>query len=134
MSRDVSYILAAPFYLIKEMPETIINDSKRILGINPTTQDYKAVMRLYRNFDIQYEDRLYSIVETEEELTHYCHSTITRACHDLRIMNKNLYNVLYKRLYEIRIICNKIRQYQNYSVLVLKYDRSYYPNRYVELF
>ncbi|PJD94931.1 MAG: hypothetical protein CK425_10260 [Parachlamydia sp.] len=134
MVHEEAYILASPFYAVKEVPSQIVEDCQRILGITPTVQNYKETMRLYRGFDIEYEDRLSSFCETEDELKHYCDSTIVRACQRLGITSSSLYDLLYKRLYEVKNVCNTLRNYQNYSVLVLKYNRKHYPNRYVELF
>lgn len=134
MVSDVAYILASPFFSIHEVPTTIIQESKQVLGITPTIQNYKEIMKLYKGFDIEYEDRLYSVPESEEEMQHYCHSTIERACKGLTISDDAMYDVLYNRLYQIKQISNRLRKYQHYSVLILKYNRDSYPNRYVELF
>jgi ubiquinone/menaquinone biosynthesis C-methylase UbiE len=134
MVSDVAYILASPFFSIHEMPTTVIQESKQVLGITPTIHNYKEIMKLYKGFDIEYEERLYSVPESEEEMQHYCHSTIERACKILTISDNAMYDILYNRLYKIKKISNRLREYQNYSVLILKYNRDSYPNRYVELF
>jgi 2-polyprenyl-3-methyl-5-hydroxy-6-metoxy-1,4-benzoquinol methylase len=134
MVDEYAYVLAAPFYAFKEVPTAVIEESRRILGITPTIQDYKKIMQLYHGFDVEYEDRLDSIAETEDEIKHYCESTINRACQNLNITDNFSYMLLYERLQEIKHICNKLREYQKYSVLVLKYNRGHYPNRYVEIF
>jgi hypothetical protein len=41
---------------------------------------------------------------------------------------------MYDRLYEIKKMSNDLRPYQMYSVLVLRYRKAVYPNRFVELF
>lgn len=134
MIDESAYVLASPFYGIKEMPNELVVESRRILGITPTIKNYKEIMKLYHGFDIEYEDRSESIPETEDEISHYCHSTITRACQDRNIVDNHLYKTLYDRLYEIKAVCNRLREYQRYTVLILKYNRAHYPNRYVELF
>lgn len=134
MVDDHAYVLASPFYAFNEVPADIVKESQRILGITPTTQNYKQIMKLYHGFDIEYEDRLDSIPETDDEIKHYCESTVSRACQELKIADNYRYMLLFERLKEIKQICNKLREYQKYSVLVLKYNRDYYPNRYVEIF
>lgn len=129
-----AYLLASPFYSIKEVPKEVIEESKRILNIIPTIHGYKEIMKVYKGFDIFYENRLSSIPETEEEIKHYCDSTITRCCQDLFISDNELYDLLFKRLYQIKQISNKLRDYQNYSILVLRYNKNTFPNRFVELF
>ena len=134
MVGESAYLLASPFYAVREVPAETIVRSQRILGITPTIQKYKEIMKLYRGFNVEYEDRLDSIPETQEEIQHYCHSTISRACRELQIKDEMTYEILFKRLQKIKEISNELRQYQEYSVLVLKYDREIYPHRYVELF
>jgi len=134
MVDECAYVLASPFYAFKEVPTKVIEESQRILGITPTTQNYKEIMQVYHGFDVEYEDRLDSIPETDDEIKHYCESTIARACQELNISDNYSYMILYERLKEIKQICNKLREYQKYSVLVLKYNREHYPNRYVEIF
>jgi hypothetical protein len=131
---DDAYILASPFYATKQMPKEILNKAHQILGITPTIQGYKEIMRLYNKFELHYEDRLSSVKETKDELKHYSESTIDRAMKELDISNNTVYDSLYKRLYDIRDICNEIREYQNYSIVVLKYNRRNFSKRYVELF
>lgn len=131
---DNAYILASPFYVTKKMPAELVAKAQKILGIIPTTQNYKDIMKLYKEFEFYYEDRLSSFKETPDELKHYCQSTIERALQELGCTDNKVYDLLYKRLYDIRDVCNEIREYQNYSVLVLKYSRQNFSKRYVEFF
>jgi len=134
MLEDDGYILAAPFYLIKPLPNNLIKKAKRIFGITPTTVSYKEVVKLYNKLEIIFEDHNRLIQESEEELDYYCMCTIDRACKMLNIEDPKIYKSMYDRLYEIKKMSNDLRPYQMYSVLVLRYRKSVYPNRFVELF
>lgn len=131
---DGGYLLASPFYTIKEIPTILIEEAQRIFDIKVTTTNYKETMSLYRDFEIIYEDRENIMEESEEELEHYCKSTINRACQLRKIEDEIIKESMYQRLMEIKRMSNKLRQYQNYSVLVLRYRKNIYPNRYTELF
>lgn len=134
MIDDGGYILAAPFYATKPLPKQIIKKSQKVFEITPTGIPYKDIMRLYNKLEIIFEERNNLVQETEDEIHYYCKSTISRACNMLKIKDENIYNAMYDRLYEIKKTTNELRLYQMYSVLVLRYRKSVYPNRFVELF
>lgn len=131
---DGGYILASPFYVEGSMPENLLEKFKNIFGIYPTTESYKEIMQMYRGLEIIYEDRNDLIQETEEELHHYCESTINRVCMEKDIVDDALKSAMYDRLLQIKRMSNELRPYQRYSVLVLRFRKNIYPNRYVELF
>lgn len=131
---DGGYLLASPFYIINPIPEDLLKLGRSVFGITPTTAGYKDIMNMYKGLEIIYEDRNSIYQETEAELKDYCESTITRACEIHKINNSEIYDVMYKRLYQVKMTSNLLRPYQNYSVLVLRYRESVYPHRYVELF
>jgi glycyl-tRNA synthetase (class II) len=91
-------------------------------------------MKHYKDLEIVYEDRNELSQETEEELAHYCTSTVERAMTMLQLNNIEVKQAIYDRLYDIKKMSNDLRPYQRYSVLVLKYRSDIYPNRFVELF
>jgi len=132
--KDGGYLLASPFYIKKEVPKECIEQSQKVFGITPTIEDYKKIMWMYKDLEIIYEDKNELIPETERELKHYCESTIIRTCEMYNITDKNLYKTMYERLMLIKKTTNWLRLYQNYSVLVLRYRKNVYPNRFVELF
>jgi 2-polyprenyl-3-methyl-5-hydroxy-6-metoxy-1,4-benzoquinol methylase len=134
MLNDGGYILASPFYAVKKVPDSTIKESKKAFGITPTHTSYKEIMKLYNKLEIIFEERNELIKETDEEINYYCKSTIDRACKMLRITDKKIYQVMYNRLYNIKKATNNLRSYQKYSVLVLRYRKNIYPNRFVELF
>jgi len=131
---DGGFILASPFYIKSPIPESLILEFKKVFGITPTIESYKDIMKMYRGLEVIYEDRNDLIEETREELEHYCHSTIKRVCKEKGINDNGLYSAMFKRLMGIKLMSNKLRPYQKYSVLVLRYRKNIYPNRYVELF
>ncbi len=131
---DGGFILASPFYIKSPIPESLISEFLEVFGIRPTTESYKDIMKLYKGLEIVYEERNDLIEETKEELEHYCESTIERVCKEKDINDKELYKVIYNRLMEIKLMSNKLRPFQRYSVLVLRYRKNVYPKRYVELF
>lgn len=134
MLKDGGFILASPFYITKKIPKHLIERARKVFGITPTNVSYKDIIKLYNNLEIVFEERNNLIQETEEEINYYCKCTIDRACKMLKINNKKLYKSMFDRLYDIKKMSNDLRPYQMYSVLVLRYRKSVYPNRFVELF
>lgn len=128
------FLLASPFYVISDIPKNLINEAKNIFGITITTTGYKETLKLYKDFEVIYEDRCQIIEESEDELIHYCNSTVERVCTLRNINEPEVKQAMYGRLMKIKIMSNKLRPYQNYSVLVLRYRDTVYPNRYTELF
>jgi len=134
MINDGGCILASPFYVIKSLPDALAKRAQEVFEITPTGVPYKDIMKLYNKLEILFEERNELVQETEEELNYYCKSTIDRACAMLNITDKKVYDTMYKRLYDIKKMSNDLRPYQMYSVLVLRYRKDIYPNRFVELF
>ncbi|MDI6738289.1 MAG: class I SAM-dependent methyltransferase [Nanoarchaeota archaeon] len=132
--KEGGIILASPFYIKSRIPKKLILEFKKVFGIQPTIESYKNIMKTYQGLEILFEERNNLLKETKEEIKHYCHSTIKRVCKLRNISDKRLYNAMFQRLYKIKIMSNKLRPYQGYSVLVLRYRSNVYPNRYVELF
>ena len=91
-------------------------------------------MKLYDKLEIIYEDKRNLKKETKDELNFYCTCTVNRVSEELNIKDKAILKAIYNRLYLIKKTSNDLRPYQNYSVLVLRYEKSVYPNRFVELF
>lgn len=134
MLDDGGCILAAPFYVIEPIPETLIKRAEKVFEITPTQVPYKEIMKLYNKLEILFEEHNSLIEETDEELHYYCKSTVERACQMLHIDDEETYNAIYDRLFDIKKMSNDLRRYQRYVVLVLRYRKSVYPNRFVELF
>jgi len=134
MLEDNGYILASPFYVTKAIPQSLIKRAQKVFGITPTRVSYKEIMKSYSKLEIIFEERNNLVKETEEELDYYCKNTTDRACKMLTITDKKIYKTMYERLYEVKKMSNDLRPYQMYTVLVLRYRKSVYPNRFVELF
>jgi SAM-dependent methyltransferase len=134
MLKDGGYMLASPFYVTRPIPNNLIKRAQSVFGITPTDIPYKQIMRSYNKLEIIYEDHNELISETEEELNYYCKSTIDGASKIRNIKDQKVYGAMYERLFEVKKMSNDLRPYQKYSVLVLRYRKSVYPNRFVELF
>ncbi len=132
--QDGGYILASPFYVVGTIPNDLIERAQTVFGITPTQVPYKEIMKHYKDLEIIYEDRNELIQETEEDLMHYCTSTINRAVDMLNVTDISIRDAMYERLYSIKKMSNDLRPYQRYCTLVLKYRSDVYPDRYVELF
>lgn len=132
--KDGGFLLASPFYIIEPIPQNLLEKGKEVFGVYPTSTGYKDIMKMYQDLEIIYEDRNLIYQETEEELKKYCETTINRACQIRGIKDEDIYNFMYDRLYKVKEMSNLLRPYQGYSVLVLRYRKSTFPNRYVELF
>jgi len=128
-------ILASEFFVHTQIPQGLIDDFYKIFDIYPTNSIYKDVMTMYKGFDIFYESKHSPTPETTEELEHYCHSTISKYESEKQIkLDEEVFNIMYGRLFQIKKMSNILREYQQYNVLVMNYDKKVYPNRYIELF
>lgn len=131
---ESGYFLVSPFYTRRPLPPDLVAQARSVFGFTPTLEPYKEMMRAYRDFEIVFEERRTIERETEDELRHYCSSTVSRACQSLGVRDDATRQAIGDRLGTIRAMSNTLRPYQEYAVLVLRYRRSVYPNRYVELF
>lgn len=134
MLEDGGYILASPFYITKSIPAHLILRAQKIFDITPTKVPYKAIMDMYNKLEIIFEERNHLVKETEDEIAYYCKCTVERACKIHKINDERLYKTMYDRLFDVKKMSNNLRPYQMYSVLVLRYKKNVYPNRFVELF
>ncbi|OGG98432.1 hypothetical protein A3E04_01035 [Candidatus Kuenenbacteria bacterium RIFCSPHIGHO2_12_FULL_42_14] len=137
MVEDGGYILATPYYQTHQMPQSLVQHTHNALGIPLAAFSrfvYKDVMKLFNKLEIIFEERNKLVQETNEELAYYCKSVIDRACKIHKISDKEIYEAMYKKLFAIRKLINEGRSYQEYCVLVLRYRKSVYPNRFVALF
>ena len=116
------------------MPDDIKNECKKIIGITPTTMSYDSVRDMYENYEIAYEKRCNIIIETEEQMKKYAYDTVKRGCEIRGIKSEEIFECMYKRLYDIKRISNEMHKYQSYSVMVLRYLKDVYPNKFLELF
>ena len=128
------YILASPYYSAGEMPKSLIDDCKRVIGIVPTTIEYDTMRDIYADFEVAYENRCGIKLETTKQIEKYVEDSIERACELRNITDAKLKKDMYDRLYEIKYVSNELHRYQAYSVMVLRYLESVYPNKFLELF
>lgn len=134
MLQEDGYILSCEFYVKKEIPKQLVEEARKVFDITVTQQEYKEVMRHYQGLTLLYEERNDIELETEQELQHYCESTIKRFQDQHPQYGQDVLEVMFNRLYEIKNMSNRLRPYQKYSVLVHKMDKRIFPNRYTELF
>jgi hypothetical protein len=132
---DGGMLLVSPYYLTDEpLPEKVIKDAHRVINIYPTNFDYYFAMNFYKDFEILYHSRKTIIVENDEEIKKYTDDTINRWITRNRITDEDIIAVMRNRLLEVKQVCNDIHKYHSYSVMVLRYEKNVYPNRFVELF
>lgn len=131
---DEGYLLASPFYINEPIPADLVERFRGVFGIRPTTEGYKDVMQLYKGWEVIYQDHMDIYPETESELEHYCDGTVKRQLKEDGVTSNEIFDVCYKRLLEIKHMSNLLRPYQKYTTLVLRYRKSIYPDRYIELF
>jgi len=128
------YLLSCEFYIVKDIPQSLVEKAYEVFGIHITQVPYKDVMSVYEGLELIYEDRKKPIPETEKELQYYCKCTIDRVVQEKGIKEEGIYKALFDRLYLIKKMSNDLREYQNYNILVHRYRKDLFPNRYVELF
>jgi SAM-dependent methyltransferase len=132
---DNGFLLVSPYYLLsRKLNSKLINRTRSIIGITPTNFGYYTAMEPYKNFEIMYENRKNIIYETEEQMKKYCEDTIERTCQIRNINDENIKKLLFDRLYEIKDVSNELHKKHAFSILVLRYKKSTYPKRYIELF
>lgn len=128
------YLLASPYYSCGEMPEKVKEDCKKIIGITPTTMNYDVMRNAYANYEIAYEKRCSIVIETEEQMKKYAYDTVKRGCEIRGISSEEVFDCMYNRLYSIKKVSNEMHKYQAYSVMVFRYIKDIYPNKFLELF
>ncbi|MDD4381775.1 MAG: class I SAM-dependent methyltransferase [Candidatus Dojkabacteria bacterium] len=128
------YLLSCEFYIVEDIPQPLVEKAYEVFGIHITQVPYKDVMSVYEGLELIYEDRKKPIPETEKELQYYCKCTIDRFVREKGIKDEGIYRALFDRLYLIKKTSNDLREFQNYNILVHRYRKDLFPNRYVELF
>ncbi len=132
--KDGGYLLASPFFVTKKIPEHLVEKARSVFGITVTQEGYKEIMSLYSDFEVLFEERNNLIPETQNELEHYCNSTLRKLKSEGVLLSDKEHKIAFERLMSIKRMSNELREYQGYSVLVLRYRSSTYKNRCVELF
>lgn len=131
---DGGHVLAAPFWSDTELPEEIQAVRRDVFGITSMMETRANALDLFRGLDVLYQADHTLTPETNEQIAHYCRSTVERACRQASIYNPRIREAMMERLRSVKEATNRLRAHQHYTVLVLRYDAATYPQRYVELF
>lgn len=128
-------ILTCEFYANEEVPKELLRRGEEVFGMKPTNSGYKEVMKPYAGLRKLYEVNRDIRKETEDELRHYCESTMERFCDEYGLSrNDEIATSCFDRLYGIKEMSNDLREYQRYVCLVHEYDPSEFGRRYTEIF
>ncbi|WP_030198082.1 bifunctional 2-polyprenyl-6-hydroxyphenol methylase/3-demethylubiquinol 3-O-methyltransferase UbiG [Streptomyces sp. NRRL S-87] len=131
---DGGLLLASPFWADEPLPAEAEDLRREVFGITSPMETYHEALSLYRGFDVLHETRHVPAQESEDDIAHYCASTVDRACAQSGVTDPAVRAAMTERLAAVRRASNRLRRHLRYSVLVLRYDRATYPARYVELF
>ncbi len=131
---DGGYLLASPFYVTQEIPRKLIEKARTVFGIEITTESFKDIMWMYKDFEILYQERKNLDPETPSELKHYCESTINKFKESNSNFSPEVYEAALQRLLKIKEMSNELRPFQEYVVLVLRSRKKLFGKRLVELF
>lgn len=128
-------ILASPYYVNNFIPLNIEDEAKKILEINPTNKMYKDIMSIYLNsgLEVIYEERKDIIQESEWEMNNYVQNTTERIMKKYSFESETI-EYIKNRLFSIKKICNDLRPFQKYSVIILRKREKIFPKRFIELF
>lgn len=131
---DGGHVLAAPFWCDTDLPEDAKAIRRDVFGITSPMDTRADALDLFRGLDVIYQADHALTPETDDQIAHYCQSTIARACRQASIHEPRVREAMIERLRSVKEATNRLRAYQRYTVLVLRYDAATYPHRYVELF
>ncbi|MFJ6136256.1 class I SAM-dependent methyltransferase [Kitasatospora sp. NPDC092286] len=131
---DGGYVLASPFWSDKPLPPDIAALRRDVFGISSPMETREQALALFKGLDVLYQADHALVSESDADIQHYCDSTVDRACAQSGIEDPLVRAAMLARLRSIKRATNRLREHQNYSVLVLRYNASTYPQRFVELF
>ncbi len=131
---DGGYVLAAPFWCDEPLSAEAAAVRRDVFGITGPMETYDDVMEMFQGLDVFHEAHHIPRPESPAAIERSCVATVDRICAQARIRAPKVRNAMVERLYLVKNSTNFLRRYQRYTVLVLRYDRTSYPNRYVELF
>jgi SAM-dependent methyltransferase len=134
MIDDGGYVLASPFWCDHDLPAEAVTVRREMFGISSPMETRAEAIDLFRGLHVIYQADHTPIPETNDQIAHYCHSTIDRACRQSGIQDPLIRQAMIERLHAVKNATNLLRAHQRYTVLVLRYDAATYPHRYVELF
>lgn len=131
---DGGHILAAPFWCDTELPDDVKAVRRDVFGITSPMETRSDALDQFRGLDVIYQADHALTPETGDQIVHYCHSTIDRACRQSAVTDPRVREAMLERLRAVKEATNRLRAHQRYTVLVLRHDAATYPHRYVELF
>ncbi|MEY9938570.1 class I SAM-dependent methyltransferase [Streptacidiphilus sp. MAP5-3] len=131
---DGGYILASPFWSDHPLPADVLAVRREVFGITSPMETREQAHALFRGLDVLHQSDHQLTPESDDDIEHYCRSTIDRVCTQGGVENASVRDAMRDRLQTIKQATNRLREHQSYSVLVLRLDRQTYPRRYVELF
>lgn len=131
---DGGYLLASPFWCDHPLPDNVAAVRRDVFGISSPMETRAQARSLFRGLDVLYQADHTLAPETDEEIDHYCHSTVERVRTQAGIQEPSVRQAMLDRLATIKRATNQLREHQSYTVMVLRLDRSTYPRRFVELF
>lgn len=132
--RDGGHILASPFWSDHPLPPDVVRIRREVFGITSPMETREQARAAFRGLDVLHQEDHQLTLESDDDIEHYCESTVTRACAQSGIDNREVHDAMTDRLRTIKQATNRLREHQRYSVLVLRLDRQTYPRRFVELF
>ncbi|MEV8322218.1 class I SAM-dependent methyltransferase [Kitasatospora sp. NPDC056731] len=128
------YVLAAPFWAPEPLPDHAAAVRRDVFGITSPMETRHQALGLFGGLDVLHQADHTLTPEPDDAIEHYCQSTVDRACAQSGNTDPAVRTAMTDRLREIKHATNVLRAHQRYTVLVLRYDASAHPNRYVELF
>jgi SAM-dependent methyltransferase len=132
---DGGCMLAAPFWCDDAgFPDDLAAIRRDVFGISSPAETREQALDLFRGLDVLYQEDHMLHPETGHQISHYCCSTIDRACQQAGIRDPGVRLAMIGRLRQVKEASNRLRPFQHYTVLVLRLDAAAYPHRYVELF
>jgi len=131
---DGGYVLAAPFWSDEPLPPDVAAVRRGVFGITSPMETREQAHSLFHGLDVMHQTDHRLTPESDDDIAHYCHSTVNRACDQAGIEDPAIRKAMLDRLAGVKRATNQLREYQHYTVLVLRLDRRSYPRRFVELF
>ena len=131
---DGGSLLASPFYSDECFPPPVAAIRRDVFGITSPMETYKEAVARFHGLTVVHEEHHELLPETDDEIEHYCWSTIDRAARQSGLTDPAVQDAMLARLRQVKRSTNRLRLHQRYVILVLHYNASEYPNRYVELF
>ncbi|APU21285.1 class I SAM-dependent methyltransferase [Actinoalloteichus sp. GBA129-24] len=131
---DGGYLLASPFWSAAPLSPEVAVIRREVFGISSPMETRAEALAMFAGLDLLYQADHLLIPESDADIEHYCVSTIDRACSQSGVEDSSVRAAMLARLRSIKHATNRLREHQRYSVLVLRYDASTCPRRFVELF